>query len=70
MRLTKALEQERVPRASLMESESNKLPLHLCRKPERKTMTEAEYEDSFREMLENRLYLDNLEREAFGKVVK
>lgn len=33
-------------------------------------MAEAEYEDSFREMIENRLYLDNVEREAFGKVVK
>ena len=33
-------------------------------------MSEDEYEDSFREMLENRLYLDNMEREAFGKVVK
>ena len=33
-------------------------------------MTDADYEDSFREMLDSRLYLDNVEREAFGKVVK
>ena len=60
----------RQSRPSLMQSESNKLPLHLCRRPDRKTMNEEEYEDSFREMLENRLYLDNVERQAFGQVVK
>jgi len=42
----------------------------LCRKPDRKGMSGGEFEESFREMLENRLYLDNVEREAFGKVVK
>lgn len=69
-RLTEALQSDRVPRPSLMTNESNKLPLHLCRVPNRKIMSDAEFEDSFREMIENRLYLDNVEREAFGKVVK
>ena len=33
-------------------------------------MSEAEYVEAFNEMLNHRMYLENDEREAFGKVVK
>ena len=54
----------------MIRDEQNKLPIHLCRKPNLQTMSPEEYEESFREMLENRVNLDNEEREAFGRVVK
>ena len=57
------------PRQSLISQEANKLPLSLCRKPNRATMQEQEYVDSIREMMENRIYLDDKERQAFRPIV-
>jgi len=53
-----------------LETEQNKLPINLCRKPNKQTMTEDEYIDSIREMMNNRIFLDEDERQAFGFVVK
>ena len=57
-------------RKSLFEAESEKLPINLCAKPNRATMEEAKYESSVREMMENRIFLDDEERKAFGEVVR
>ena len=56
---------------SILEADKNKLPMHLCHAPKRQNMSAAQYEDSFREMLANRVYLQNEEeRAAFGNVVR
>ena len=54
----------------MVQKEKNKLPISLCRKPNKLNMKEDEYIDSIREMLANRIYLDEEERQAFGLVVK
>ena len=57
-------------RKSLFESESEKLPINLCAKPNLAAMGEAKYESSVREMMDNRIFLDDEERKAFGEVVR
>jgi len=57
-------------RKSLFESENEKLPISLCAKPNKAVMDEAKYESAVREMMENRVFLDEDERRAFGEVVK
>ena len=57
-------------RKTLIECEADKLPIHLCAKPNKTTMEQAKYESSMREMMENRIFLNNEERKAFGDVVR
>ena len=58
-------------RLCLKDSEVNKLDLKThCEKPNREVMGEAKFESSVREMMSNRIYLDEDERKEFGDVVK
>ena len=57
-------------RKTLIESEADKLPIHLCAKPNKNSMEQAKYESSMREMMENRIFLNDEERKAFGDVVR
>lgn len=57
-------------RKSLNDCEADKLPINLCPKPNKSSMDEAKYISSMREMMENRVFLDDEERKAFGDVVR
>ena len=53
-----------------IEKDEKKVPLSLLRKPNRQTMSPVEYVESVRQMLKNRVCLNDEERMAFFAVVR